>query len=159
MGLVDEWRDTHPNVIATTWTERKKNKKTSIRTRIDRALIDERIQDRITEIEIDKTRVSDHDLVRWNLLSTDRVTKQQHNRIPIEMIDDPEYKRVVKQIYEEEQWSVCSPFCFFLFLWVHVVAAIFGSSKRSAESAARGAERGAELKTSIPLFTISFLDC
>ena len=79
------------------WTERKKKTKRQVYG----PEIDERIRDRITEI--DKTRVPDHDLVRWNLLTTGRVTKQQHNRIPIEMIDDPEYKKFVEQVYEEER--------------------------------------------------------
>ena len=41
LGVVDAWRKFNPKMVATTWTSRDKEKRKRVRTRIDRALIDE----------------------------------------------------------------------------------------------------------------------
>ena len=72
-GIFDVWRSRNPGVVATTWTGRGPTN-TKVKTRIDRILIDERIDDRVTETRIDKTRVSDHDVVMM-ILETRREKK------------------------------------------------------------------------------------
>jgi len=64
---VDAWRKFNPQMVATTWTSRDKQKEKLVKTRIDRALIDERLIERTTETQIDKTTVLDHDKITWTL--------------------------------------------------------------------------------------------
>ena len=101
LGVFDVWRARNPGIYATTWTERGGKKGKEVKTRIDRILIDERIDDRVTETRIDKTKVSDHDVVMWRL-ETQRVKEKRVERLMARTIEDEEYQKEVKKIFDEE---------------------------------------------------------
>ena len=63
----DTWREQHPEIIGTTSSNGVKNKTKIVRTRIYRILTDDRIRDRIIDIEIAHTKVSDHDTIVWTI--------------------------------------------------------------------------------------------
>ena len=44
LGVVDAWRKFNPQMVATTWTSRDKQKEKLVKTRIDRALIERLIE-------------------------------------------------------------------------------------------------------------------
>jgi exonuclease III len=103
LGVVDAWRKFNPQMVATTWTSRDKEKGKRVRTRIDRALIDERLVERTTETQIDKTTISDHDKITWTLETEREQTQAPYDRVTTDMIEDMEYQVEVKKIYEEER--------------------------------------------------------
>jgi hypothetical protein len=103
LGVVDAWRQFNPKMVATTWTSRDKEKGKRVRTRIDRALIDERLIDRTTETQIDRTKISDHDKITWTLETAREKTEAPYDRVTIDMIDDEEYGKEVKRIFDEER--------------------------------------------------------
>ena len=57
-------------MVQTTWKSRDKKTENVVRTRIDRVLVDERIIDRVTDLEIEKTKMSDHDIITWTIETT-----------------------------------------------------------------------------------------
>ena len=55
------------NDIGTTWTNGVRDEKKRVCTRIDRVLADDRILDRLTEVEIVPTKISDHNAISWSI--------------------------------------------------------------------------------------------
>ena len=102
-NITDIWRKTNPRTIGTTWSNGVKNPRKRVQTRIDRVLADKRIQDRITDIEIIRTKISDHDAVIWTIETKLNKRKRPYDKIPVEMIKDPIYSTKVREIYEEEK--------------------------------------------------------
>ena len=104
MGVKDIWRERDPGVMRWTGEERGRRDDKKIKTRIDRWLIDERleIQGRIGEVEIEKTRESDHNMITLEMRVDD--TKQERSvvKIPVIMIENEEYGKEVRSIFEEE---------------------------------------------------------
>ena len=76
-GMSDVWREQHPGEVGTTWSNNFTDPRRVIKTRIDRAMVDERIADRVTKVEIKRTRVSDHDAVEWHM-ATNLKRKKNH---------------------------------------------------------------------------------
>jgi hypothetical protein len=103
LEVVDAWRKFNPTTVATTWTSRDHRKEKIVKTRIDRALIDERLMDRTTETQIDRTTISDHDKITWTIETTREKTQAPYERVTTDMIDDEEYQKEVKKIYDEER--------------------------------------------------------
>ena len=93
LEVFDAWREINPEVVGTTWSSGDKEKAKEVRTRIDRVLIDERIRNRTTEVEIIRTKISDHDGITWAIETKKKKDKRPYDRLPIEMIDDEEYER------------------------------------------------------------------
>ena len=62
-GLIDLWREQHHNTICITWSNGTKDITKRVRTRIDRILADMQITDRVIDIQIMNTNVSDHDAI------------------------------------------------------------------------------------------------
>jgi hypothetical protein len=60
------------------------------------------MESRVTEIEIVKQKVSDHDSVRWSI-EMDQKRPQAKRMISIEMIKDKKYGEKVRQMYDEER--------------------------------------------------------
>jgi hypothetical protein len=100
---VDAWRKFNPKIVATTWTSREKQKEKQVKTRIDRALIDRRLIERTTETQIDKTKISDHDKITWTIETEVEKTQAPYERVTIDMIEDVDYQKEVKKIFEEER--------------------------------------------------------
>ena len=97
MGVVDVWRKFNPGVVGTTWRSRGKVGKEWVRTRIDRALVDESLVGRTTEVKIDRTKVSDHDVITWTLETRRERRGRPYRRIPVELLDDEEYQKEVRR--------------------------------------------------------------
>jgi hypothetical protein len=66
-------------------------------------MIDERLIERTTETRIDKTTVSDHDVITWTIETRREKMKNPYDRISTDMIKDEEFQREVRRIYEEER--------------------------------------------------------
>lgn len=65
-----------------------KDKNKIVRTRIDRMLADSRILDRITDIDIIDTKVSDHNAITWSIETHNKSKRAPYNKIPTEIIID-----------------------------------------------------------------------
>ena len=74
LEVIDAWRKFNPQTVGTTWTSGDHVKEKRVRTRIDRALIDERLIERTTETRINRTKVSDHDPITWTLETNKNTT-------------------------------------------------------------------------------------
>ena len=98
-----EGRKTNPRTIGITWSNGVRNPCKRIQTRINRVLSDKRIQDRITDINILRTKISDHDAVIWTIETKLNKRKQPYDKIPVEMTKDPIYSTKVREIYKEEK--------------------------------------------------------
>ena len=104
MEISDIWRLQHPGEIGTTWTNATNIiKKKRVRPRTDRILVDNRILDRITETDITKTKVSDHDAVRWTITTEISKKRSAYNELPIEIIQDKQYQEIVKNYSTREK--------------------------------------------------------
>ena len=104
LAVFDVWRQRNPRAIATTWATRgKAAAETKVKTRLDRVLVGEEIDERVTETRIDKTKVSDHDVVTWTLETRNERKKTDYERLPRDMIEDEEYQKEVRKIFEEEK--------------------------------------------------------
>ena len=103
LGVRDVWRRRNPERVGTTWTARGERGSKLVKTRIDRWLIDGRLEDegRIGAIEMERTRVSDHDMVTCQLAVKGRSGGSCYDRMPRGMMDDEEFGEEVKRIYEE----------------------------------------------------------
>lgn len=66
-NITDIWRKKTPRTIETTWSNGVKNPHKRVQTRIDRVLVDKRIQNRITDIKMIRTKISDHNAVIWTI--------------------------------------------------------------------------------------------
>ena len=66
-----------------------------MRTRIDRISVNNRILDRITDTDITKTKVSDHDAVIWTITTEIRKNIPAYNKLPIEIIQDKQDQDIV----------------------------------------------------------------
>ena len=102
-GVVDIWRELHPRTIAATWEERGGNKSSRVKTRIDRVLISEDLCECMTEVEIEKTNTSDHNMITWTLETTRRRRRAAYDRLPVDMLENKEFQDTVKAIFEEER--------------------------------------------------------
>ncbi len=89
--------------MATTWTRREKDKAKQVRTRIDRTLVDERMIDRVTDLEIKRTKVSDHDIITWTIQTKNKKSTRPYEILPVEMLEDEQYQKEVRKMYEEER--------------------------------------------------------
>jgi exonuclease III len=105
MNMIDIWRKMNPRTIKTSWTSRDRDPKKRVKTRIDRILIDRRLENRTTEVEILKTKTSDHDIVTWTLVTNNEMKRETIQRIDNETIQDKNYQEEVKRIYEEERYE------------------------------------------------------
>ena len=103
MGVVDIWRKVNPGMVGTTWRSRGKKEEKRVRTRIDRTLVDKKIIERTTEVRINRTKTSDHDVITWTLETKVERSKRPFQRIPVEILDDEEYQTEVRKIFEEER--------------------------------------------------------
>ena len=74
-----------------------------MRTRIDRTLVDERMIDRVTDLEIKRTKVSDHDIITWTIQTKNKKSTRPCERLPVEMLEDKQYQKEVRKMYEEER--------------------------------------------------------
>ena len=104
-NIIDVWRKTNPDSIGTTWTNGVKDKIKRVQTRIDRLLASKKILDRITSIEIQRTKVSDHDAVIWAIETKINKRRKPYDKIPTELMKEKEYAKIVRAIYDEEKES------------------------------------------------------
>ena len=102
LEVTDAWREDNPDTVATTWSSGDKKIEKRVKTRIDRTLIDERLRNRTTDIEIGKTKMSDHDKITWTIETRKKKNRIPYERIPTDMIKDEEYKKAVMRIFAEE---------------------------------------------------------
>jgi exonuclease III len=105
LGVTDIWRDRHPEKVGTTWKTRGRETAKTVRTRIDRWLVSQVLEDqgRIGEVKIDKTRTSDHDAVICQLRVKFHKKKRSFERISARVVEDEEFGKTVKTIFEEMQ--------------------------------------------------------
>ena len=96
----DAWRNFNPDTVATTWASREGKK---VRKRTDRVLIDERLIEKTTETTINKTIISDHDVITWTIETRREKMKNPYDRITTDSIEDVDYQNEVRKIYEEER--------------------------------------------------------
>ena len=99
IDINDAWGKEHPNEIGTTWSNVIKKR---VQTRIYRVLIDRSILDRITNIKI-ITKVSDYDVAAWLREKILQYMKIPYDKIPTDMINNPEFRQKVKELYKEEK--------------------------------------------------------
>ena len=103
MGLIDIWRERYPDRIGTTWQTRGQVNNKTVKTRIDKWIITEQLEDqgKIGEVGIYKTAISDHDSVTCQLLITSAHKAKSIEKVPSYIIQDKDYQEIVKQIYED----------------------------------------------------------
>ena len=107
--MTDVWRDRNPGIVGTTWETRGKEKKDRnskkiVKTRIDRWLVQQELveQGRIGEVEIERTTISDHDIVTCQLRIEDIKKRNSFDKISPQVLNDTDYTEEVKRIFEEE---------------------------------------------------------
>jgi hypothetical protein len=91
--------------VGTTWKTRGRETAKTVRTRIDRWLVSQVLEDqgRIGEVKIDKTRTSDHDAVICQLRVKFHKKKRSFERISARVVENEEFGKTVKTIFEEMQ--------------------------------------------------------
>ena len=68
-------------------------------------LADDRILDRLTEVEIVPTKISDHNAISWSIETIIKKKKTPYNKIPTTMMTNQEFKLKFKEIFEIEKQS------------------------------------------------------
>ena len=106
LEMDDVWRERHENEIGWTCQSKKKKAEIRVKTRLDRWLIDRRLceQERIKQVEIERSVISDHEPVTVTL-EVDRKKQTKTKRIAVMMLEDEEYCKEVEKIFEEEKKS------------------------------------------------------
>ena len=100
--ITDAWREANPTTIATTWCNNLKGAR-RVRTRIDKALIDDRLLPHTSNLDIITTKVSDHSAITWTLATAQKVKPQPYPKLPVVMLHNPEWLAEHDRIYEEER--------------------------------------------------------
>ena len=102
LNVRDVWRERNEDVIATTCES--SSIKGIVKTRIDRWLSDERLNERVKRVQIEQTRVSDHDIVSM-ALDIKQIKKNNQPKIARQLLSNKEFREEVKRIFDEEQAS------------------------------------------------------
>ena len=63
-------------------------------------LADDRILDRLTEVKIVPTKISDHNAISWLFETIIKKNKTPYNKIPTTMMTNQEFKLKVKELFE-----------------------------------------------------------
>ena len=66
-------------------------------------LADDRILDRLTEVKIMLTKISDHNAISWSIETIIKKKKTPYNKIPTTMMTKQEFKLKVKELFEIEK--------------------------------------------------------
>ena len=98
--ITDERRKKNTHDIGTTWKNVVQGEKEGVRTRIDRVLADDKILDRLTEVKIVPTKISDYNAISWLIETIIKKKKTPYNTIPTEMMTKKEFKLKVKELFE-----------------------------------------------------------
>ena len=61
------WRNQHLDTICTTWVNGVKYEGEQVWTRIDKIIANSRTMHQITNIDIARTKLSDHDVIVWSI--------------------------------------------------------------------------------------------
>ena len=99
--ITDAWREENPDTIATTWCNNLQGSQ-RVRTRIDKALIDDRLLNKLSNLDIKRTKVSDHDAITWTIQTTQKNRKSPYAKLPLNMLKSTAWLEQHRQIYEEE---------------------------------------------------------
>ena len=75
-------------------------------TRIDTVLADDRILDRLIEVEILPTKVSDHNAILWSIETIIKKKKTPYDKISTTMMTNQEFKLKFKEMFEIEKYNV-----------------------------------------------------
>ena len=102
-NISDTWREQHPEIIGTTWSNGVKNETKKMRTRIDRILTDNRIRDRIIDLEIAHTKVSDHDAIEWTIAIEAKRKTTPYAKMHTDIIADKDFHNIVRKLYNKEK--------------------------------------------------------
>ena len=101
MDLVDIWREMNPGLIWTTWSSRHRDERKTVKTRIDRVMIDEKLVSRTTEAEIERTKGSDHDVITWIFQTKLQRMASTYPKIALDLLEDEKYGEEVKKMFEQ----------------------------------------------------------
>ena len=66
-------------------------------------LADDRILDRLTEVKIVPTKISDHNAISWSIETIIKKKKTPYDKIPTTMMTNQEFKLKVKELFEIEK--------------------------------------------------------
>ena len=103
--ITDAWRKQNTNEIGTTWTNGVRDEKKRVWTRIDRVLADDRILDRLTEVDIVPTKILDHNAISWSIETIIKKKKTPYDKIQTTMMTNQEFKLKVKELFEIEKYN------------------------------------------------------
>ena len=68
-------------------------------------LADDRILDRLTEVKIVPTKISDHNAISWSIETIVKKKITPYNKIPTTMMTNQEFKLKVKELFEIEKYN------------------------------------------------------
>lgn len=95
----DMWRDRNTDLVGVTRTGVLKGGR-EVKTRIDRWLIADKLEDRVNRVCINKTRVSDHDSVTFSL-SVKREQSERVRSVPRDLLDVACFREKVRELFRE----------------------------------------------------------
>ena len=68
-------------------------------------LADDRILDRLTEVNIVPTKILDHNEISWLIETIMKIKETPYDKIPTTMMTNQEFKLKVKELFEIEKYN------------------------------------------------------